>query len=104
MTGRTEELLERIALALEKLASDPVVEIESGPPLCPHCGAFNPTVRKPEEGEAVGPLGEFIIVADCGECGQTLYGTVESYSMHATKESVREEIEARRTGDNGQLT
>ena len=42
--GHLLEKLDSISDSLEKMASDPQVEIEAGPALCPNCGQFNPTV------------------------------------------------------------
>lgn len=97
---RTESLIERIAIALEKLADDPVVEIDAGPPICPHCGKLDPTVRFVSE-ESTGKLSEFIIQGTCQECSEILYGSIESYSMHQSVETLQQEFQMRRAGDNG---
>lgn len=94
MEGR--EPLDRIADALEKMAADPIIEYESGPPVCPHCGAFDPKITLPAHDEMVGPLSEFVIRAVAGCCGEVLFGVVESYSMHRTIDGAKSEIEARR--------
>jgi len=65
-------LAERATLALEELAKDPVIQVETSPPVCPHCGQMNPVV-KVRESEAEGPLAEFIIRATCLQCGAEFY-------------------------------
>lgn len=100
MEGResTEEKdpLVRIADALEKLASDPEVEIEVGPPVCPSCGKLNPTVVLPSQEGGQGPMAEIIVNGHCAHCGSPFYIVIESYSMHKTPTTAGEEIEARK--------
>jgi hypothetical protein len=97
--GRDEmELLKRGVAALEKLASDPVVEIEAGEPLCPNCGEFDPEIKIDPDvvyGGA-GRLSEFIIEATCSKCGNTMYGLCDSFNMHQSLETVAQVIEDRR--------
>lgn len=88
-------VLNRIADALEKLASDPQVEIEFGEPLCPHCGTVDPEIVT-EASEGRGRLSEFIITGVCCSCNQVLYGLCESYSMHHSTETLKAQIEERR--------
>lgn len=95
MEQRIEGLVERGVLALEKLASDPVVEIEAGPPICPSCGKHDPIVTMMET-EGQGKLSDFIIKGQCHTCGETIYGIIESYSMHASLDSLKNEMEVRR--------
>jgi hypothetical protein len=71
--GRGVQALERAAEALERLAEDPVVQIETGPPVCPHCEQMNPLVRV-DESSAQGKLGEFVIQAHCLHCNSVIYG------------------------------
>lgn len=68
----TNEILERIAVGIERLAEDPVIQMETGPPVCPHCERVNPNVRVNESGGS-GPLAEFVIQASCLHCGRTFY-------------------------------
>lgn len=90
--------LVRIAEALEKLASDPEIEIEVGPPLCPHCGAFDPEIVLPEQESARGLMSQIITEATCGSCSQQLFIVVESYSVHRTGLTATSEIEERQKG------
>jgi hypothetical protein len=84
--GRLEELLERIAVGVEKMASDPEIEIEGGPPICPSCGRMNPIVDlAPQEGGR-GPLAEIAIDSTCTHCGGLCIAIPESYSMHSKRE------------------
>jgi hypothetical protein len=90
-----------MATALEKLASDPTVEVEFGPPICPHCGIFNPEVFIETTG-GEGRLADFVIEARCLACHEVMYATVESYSMHRETVTVKREIETRRAGWDGE--
>ncbi len=68
----THEILERIAVGIERLAEDPVIQVETGPPVCPHCEEMNPTIRV-DESEATGKMAEFVIQAQCQHCGKVFY-------------------------------
>jgi predicted nuclease with RNAse H fold len=72
MEAELKELLERGITALEELAKDPVIQVETHPPVCPHCEQVNPVVRV-QEHEAEGPLAEFVIRAVCLHCHKTFY-------------------------------
>lgn len=87
--------LVRIAAALEKLASDPEVEIEAGPPLCPGCGAFDPEIILPEQEGGRGLMSHLIVNGQCGQCGQTIYVVIESYSVHKGRQTAMNEITER---------
>lgn len=90
--------LERIADALEKLTTDPEVEIEMGPPLCPSCGKLNPVVELQPDVGGRGPMLEIVLHATCTHCDSALVIGIESFSVHQTIETLKEEIEARRAG------
>lgn len=95
MSGRLEELLERIAKGVEDLAADPEIEIDSGPAVCPHCGAMNPVIHlAPHEG-GTGPLAEIVIFGQCGKCSNMMYAVVESYSMHKNRDDALREMRER---------
>jgi hypothetical protein len=66
------ERLDRIAEGIEKLAEDPVVNVETGPPVCPHCETMNPIVRV-KDAEANGKLGAFVIECVCLHCENRLW-------------------------------
>lgn len=100
--GIGEELvkrLERVAVANEKLielaTEERDIELTAAPPHCPHCGAFNPNVRS--EGGA-GSLADFILVAQCGNCGEVLYGLPESWQMARNAEEAAA-IRSERAGE-----
>jgi NMD protein affecting ribosome stability and mRNA decay len=99
MEERVTELLERIAVGVEHLAEDPVVEIEAGPPVCPHCGRFNPEISV-REVEAQGPIFEYVLVAHCNNCGQKFYAVPQTWVMFTRREEVEAEMNERR-GNNG---
>ncbi len=86
--------LEKMADALEKIANDvtPEIEIHAGPPICPHCGMFDPEIEIPASPTQHGNLASYIIAATCMNCSQAIYGVVESYSMHKEHESVKAEL------------
>lgn len=94
MPSRAEQLLERIAVGVEKMGADPVIEIEVGPPICPTCGVVNPKVTVPTEEGGLGRLAEILINAQC-ECGAAIFAAIESYSCHAQRQSAVDEIRAR---------
>jgi len=102
--GRSVTALERAADALERLAEDPVIEMETGPPVCPHCETINPTVRV-EESSAQGKLGEFVIQAHCLHCNSVIYALpVQWQCVKTTDEAgeiLREMEEIRGHGFNG---
>lgn len=93
---KSEELtlLERIAVGVEKMGADPVIEIEVGPPMCPTCGNVNPKVNLPSQEGGWGRLAEMLIEVQC-ECGSSLYVAIESYSCHALRQSAVDEVRAR---------
>lgn len=68
-----ESLLERGVTALEKLAQEEFeIQVETKPPVCPHCDTMNPTVRVSESNQ-IGPLAEFLIEAFCTNCNKIFY-------------------------------
>lgn len=87
--------LERIANALEKLAADPEVEIEVGPPICPHCGKLDPIVQLAEQEASRGPMSQLIVDGVCTECGHQLFIVIESYSVHRNRTTAGSEINER---------
>jgi uncharacterized protein with PIN domain len=90
----TFRVLERIATAIEKLAEDPVLEIESGPPICPHCETVNPDVSISEV-EEEGPLIEYLLIPTCSNCGKKFYAVPLEWAMFATPEEAENEIHDR---------
>lgn len=99
--GRVEELLERGVAALETLASDPIVEYEAGPPICPHCGKYDPVVEIPANDGIGGPLSQFVSQALCTNCDKIMFIVIESYSMHRDRDMAIAEI-TERAGRNAE--
>lgn len=93
MSDRVEELLERIALGVERLGEDPVIQMETGPPNCPHCDTVNPIVAV-RESEAAGPMAEFIIRATCENCGYEFYAMPLQWECVKTIAQIHELVEA----------
>jgi hypothetical protein len=98
MERRELELFERGVTALEKMVEEPSIEIqwEPGPPICPSCGTFNPSVTLPPGEAQTGNLGEMFIEVRCGACGNTVYIVIDSYSMHQGIETARAELQNRK--------
>jgi hypothetical protein len=96
ITSETKDPLVRIAEAVEKLAAEPEVEIEVGPPVCPSCGKINPTVELPNQEGGQGPMAEIIVNGFCTHCGRSFYIVIESFSVHQSVTTAGEEIEARK--------
>jgi len=89
MDRRVEELLERGVTALEKLAQDEIeLQVETKPPVCPHCGRMNPSVRIEINGD--GPLAQFFIAAHCLSCNNVFYVFPLQYETLRTVDEVRQ--------------
>lgn len=86
--------MERCAPALEQLAADPIVNIETGPPVCPFCETMNPRVSI-RESEASGPLGEYVIQSVCQQCGNLFFALPKMWICLKNISEVREEIAQR---------
>lgn len=75
--GRLADANEEIV----KLATEQKQEIDTvqpGPPYCPTCGTFNPSIRNEGGG---GPMADFILVAQCGGCSNTFYAVPEGWHV-----------------------
>jgi hypothetical protein len=94
------ETSERVATALERLAvsNERIVEMadeerqanyQGGPAYCPHCGIGNPRVSAPG-GEA--PMGDFILVATCGNCQAIFFGVPEGWQVFRSLEEMHEAV------------
>lgn len=96
--------LKQMAVALERTAKaneDLIVlakeerdtgESILGPAMCPHCGMFNPSIRN-EGGD--GSMSDFVLVAKCGNCQNTIYAVPQGWLAFATPEDARATIEGR---------
>jgi hypothetical protein len=74
--------LTRLTTAVEKLAEEPEfqeLKVEFAPPVCPHCGTFNPEVFIPDGGS--GPLMECVLQAECGNCHRTMFAVPVQWDM-----------------------
>jgi hypothetical protein len=94
MDRETRELLERGVAAIERLAEDPVIEVETKPPVCPHCEKINPNVRV-QESEAEGKLAEFVIQAQCLNCHKPFFAIPMQWEVATSGEEVRQMISER---------
>lgn len=94
MESEDRALLTRLTVAVEKLSEDPVIQIETGPPVCPHCERINPNVSVSER-EADGPLGTFVIQAQCKHCHNTFYALPVQYHCFSTVEDLRQGLTER---------
>ena len=100
LSTNQERLLERLVVGVERLAEDPVVEIESGPPICPHCNRVNPIVDV-NEGGGRGRLYECFIVARCAGCHEEFYVVPMHIETFTSKAELEEEILKRKGSANG---
>lgn len=66
------ELAKRATEALERLAQDPVFQMETMPPVCPHCEEMNPVVSVNDQA-GQGLLAEFVIRATCLKCNSEFF-------------------------------
>lgn len=66
------EILTRLTEAVEKLGEDPVIQVETAPPVCPHCETMNPVISVDESG-GTGLMAEFIIRCKCHKCNRIFY-------------------------------
>ena len=89
-----ERLLERIASGIEKLAEEPVIHIEAGPPECPHCHVVNPNVATRDEASS-GPLSEFLLQVVCLSCHEGFFAIPETWVSAPNREVAAAEMEKR---------
>jgi hypothetical protein len=100
-----DEQVDRIVVALERTAkaNERLIELATeerdtgdsifGPPFCPHCGAFNPSVAN--EG-GTGAMAEFVLIATCGNCSKVFYAFPQGWLAFQTKDEARQEMEGRK--------
>ena len=91
-----EATLVRIAEAVEKLATEPEVEIEAGPPVCPNCGQFDPWLKIAADEGGLGPMSQVCVIAACTECGSDVFIIIDSYSVHKSRTTAVAELEERK--------
>lgn len=95
--------LERQASASEELNALAKNEREVGeafvaPPLCPHCGTFNPDITSGGR-EGSGEFAGFVLVAFCTSCNNTFYAMAQGWLCFQTRDEVQQERERRLNGD-----
>ena len=88
------EILERIAVGVEKLGEDIEIKAESKPPHCPNCNRVNPNVTT-EDKSATGDLVSFVIQARCNHCQHVLYAMPVLWECFSTVEQLRNAMEER---------
>jgi hypothetical protein len=93
MDRELRQLVERGVKAVERLADDPVINIEAAPPICPHCNRMNPTVKVEQDSD--GPLAECVLVARCQSCNQLFYAVPVTWHMFITQDDVMREFQER---------
>lgn len=93
------ELVERIAVALERnaSASEKLIDLATeerdsgasmlGPPACPHCGRLDPVIRN-EGGE--GNFSDFVLIAVCLSCGHNFIATAQGWLTYRNKQDYDE--------------
>ena len=104
MSERANQLLERIAVAVERLAEDPVIQMETAPPVCPHCETVNPNVSTEDKGGA-GPMAEFVIRFTCLNCNHVFYAIPVQWTSVPEISQLEQVLEQHKEisgyGDNG---
>jgi hypothetical protein len=95
MSRREMELLERGVTALEKIAEEPVLQTEGGPPICPHCNTLNPAVEIAAAGKSSGPFIEYYVPMRCLECDKSFFAVPLEWATFVTMHDLKDEIQRR---------
>lgn len=82
----------RIAEGIEKLNDSPVLEVESGPALCPHCQTINPVVII-EDTEGRGHMAELVMECQCCHCSKTFYGRPMNWAIFENRMEIALSLE-----------
>jgi hypothetical protein len=98
MSNRAEELLERIAVGIEKLGDEPEFEIPTAPPVCPRCGKLNPVIHA-SENSGTGPMAEMFIQAQCTHCGCVWFAVPQGFVNFETEDDLRTFFERAENGN-----
>lgn len=98
---RVEELLVRGVSALEKIADEPIMQTEGGPPACPHCNSLNPRVRIAASDEAVGPFVQFFVPMRCESCGKVFHAVPLEWANFTEIDEAKAELTRRAAILNG---
>lgn len=96
---RLVEATERGAKAQEELIELAKEERDStqpilGPPICPHCGTFNPTIRSGGR-EGQGEMASFVLVAHCENCQGVFYALSQGWLTFTNQEQAQHAMEGR---------
>lgn len=92
----------RIATSLEKLVDEPMVEVQSRPAQCPHCGMISPTVEiSKQDDPLIGRLTNYIVEAKCTNCNQIFWALPANWTMFSDWDSVLEIANRLREENNG---
>lgn len=96
MEPELKALLERGVVALEKLNDEPVFQVETKPPVCPHCERVNPVVFTRED-EGTGNMAEIVYRFECQHCKNIFFAIpIHWEAVKSTMEAealVRERID-----------
>lgn len=87
-------ILERIAVGVEKLSEEIVINAETKPPVCPNCNRMNPNVTV-EDKAATGDLASFVIEARCNHCQNVVYAMPVQWETFRNVEELREAMSER---------
>lgn len=102
--GEGIEVGQRIAVALETLVNEPLVEIKTPFPQCPHCGEVNPEVHMNEMPASQGKLSEYVVECRCVKCKNSIYGVIVEWSIQPDREMalmVGKQVVERMKANNG---
>jgi len=99
MGNRAEELLERIAVGIEKLGDEPEFEIPTAPPVCPHCGKLNPTI-KTDDSAGTGPMGDIFMEVTCMNCSHSWFAVPQGWVNFTNEPDLREFFERAENGNS----
>jgi hypothetical protein len=100
---KATKALERSAVANEKLleiAEKEQFTVEQGPPVCPHCGVFNPEVTQLFREEASGPLSEFVMQCETHCCNRPVYCIAVGWDVVPHIEIARELLSMKKGGNH----
>jgi len=101
MNKRAEELLERGVVALEKLVEEPSFEIPTSPPVCPHCGTFDPNVSVEERG-GQGKLSQYFLKLTCLTCSKPYMAVPQGFVNFSEVKELQEFLERAENGNSAE--
>lgn len=101
---RAEELLERIAVGVEKLGEEPEFEIPTSPPICPHCGTIDPLVAVHDSPSGHGKMSGYFLKLTCISCNTNYFVVPQGWVNFNNEAEIREFFERAGNGTNGNTT